>query len=139
MKRLIRWLGLLSLIILCLGLMGWVQPAMAANSLSQPATLLAAKTILPNGSNEAICPEFAQKIDLNNANIVAFRDCRGFYPTLATMIVKNGPYQKVEDVLNIPGLSDRQKALLKSQLKNFAVSESTMPLEQRMPPRPVMR
>jgi photosystem II PsbU protein len=144
MKRLIRWLGLLSLIILCLGLMGWVQPAMAANPLNQPATLqpatlLAAKTNLPNGSNEAVCPEFEQKIDLNNANIVAFQDCRGFYPTLAMLIVKNAPYQKVEDVLNIPGLSDRQKALLRSQLKNFTVSESAIPLEQRMPPRPVMR
>lgn len=138
MKCFIHWFSLLSLIILTgLRLFGWVQPVEAAIYTHQPVTLLAATT--PSLSDAAICPEFEQKIDLNNANIVAFRDCRGFYPTLATMIVTNGPYQKVEDVLNIPGLSDRQKALLQSQLKNFTVSESTMPLEQRMPPRPMMR
>lgn len=138
MKRLIRWFSLLSLIILTgLGLFGRVQPVAAAIYTHQPITLLAATTPLP--SDAAICPEFDQKIDLNNANIVAFKDCRGFYPTLATSIVTNGPYQKVEDVLEIPKLSDREKALLKSQLKNFTVTEATMPLEQRMPPRPMMR
>lgn len=137
MKRLIRWFSLLSLIIITgLGLFGWSQSVAAAIYPHYPVPVLAAAT---SPSDTEICPQFEQKIDLNNANIVAFQDCRGFYPTLATMIVKNGPYQKVEDVLKIPGLSDRQKALLKSQLKNFTVSEATMPLERRMPPRPMMR
>lgn len=137
MKRLIRWFSLLSLIIITgLGLFGWSQSVAAAIYSRYPVPVLAAAS---SPSNAEICPEFEQKIDLNNANIVAFQDCWGFYPTLATMIVKNGPYQKVEDVLKISGLSDRQKALLKSQLKNFTVSEATMPLERRMPPRPMMR
>jgi photosystem II PsbU protein len=140
MKRLIHWFSLLSLIVFsCLGLFGWFHPVMAANISIQPVTLLAAKMESPNVSNEALCPEFDQKIDLNNANIIAFKDCQGFYPTLASLIVKNSPYQKIEDVLEIPGLSDRQKALLKSQLKNFIVTESVVPLEMRMPPRPAMR
>lgn len=138
MKRLIRWLSLLSLIIITeLGLFTGGQPVAAAIYAYQPATLAATTTTSP--ADAAICPEFEQKIDLNNANLATFQDCPGFYPTLATLIVKNGPYQKVEDVLDIPGLSDRQKALLKSQLKNFTVTQSVMPLERRMPPRPVMR
>ncbi|NWF60519.1 MAG: hypothetical protein HXY43_14960 [Fischerella sp.] len=57
---------------------------------------------------------------------------------MAKLIVTNGPYNKVEDVLEIPSLSDRQKQLLKSQLPNFKVSEPMVPLEMRMPPRPAM-
>lgn len=140
MKRLMRWLSLLSIIVIsCLGLFGWVQPVTATNINIQAVTLLAANTELSGVRNQAVCPEFEQKVDLNNANIVAFKDCQGFYPNLAVLIIKNSPYQKVEDVLNIPGLTDRQKALLKSQLKNFTVSQAIVPLEMRMPPRPVMR
>jgi photosystem II PsbU protein len=101
--------------------------------------LLTANTELPNLGDEAMCPEFDQKIDLNNANIVAFKGCRGFYSTLASLIVQSGPYEAVEDVLEIPELSDRQKELLQAQLKNFTVTEPIVPLEMRMPPRPVMR
>jgi photosystem II PsbU protein len=43
------------------------------------------------------------------------------------LIVKNGPYQKVEDVLEIPDLTDRQKEFLKSQLRNFKVTGKTRP------------
>jgi photosystem II PsbU protein len=140
MKRLIRWISLLSLIIIaCLGLFGWNQPGLAATISTQPVPLLAVTTELPSVSDAAVCPEFEQKIDLNNANIVAFKDCQGFYPNLASLIIKGGPYQTVEDVLEIPGLGDRQKALLQSQLKNFSVSEPIVPLEMRMPPRPMMR
>ncbi len=140
MKRLIRWFSLFIVIAIgCLGFVGWVQPIAAANTDIQPITLLAAKTELPGARNQAGCPDLDPKIDLNNSNIVAFKDCQGFYPNLAVSIVKNAPYQKVEDVLKIPGLTNQQKALLKSQLKNFTVSRAIVPLEQRMPPRPVMR
>jgi len=139
MRRLIRWLSLISLIIACLGFLGSVQPVAAATISIQPVTLLTAKTEMPQASNEIICPEFDQTIDLNNANIIAFKDYQGFYSTLASLIVKNSPYQKVEDVLGIPGLSDRQKQLLKAQMKNFTITEPIVSLEMRMPPRPVMR
>lgn len=140
MKRLIHWFSLFSLIIIsCLGLFCWTQPVVAANTSSQPVTLLMVKTELPNIDDEASCPEFEQKIDLNNANIIAFKDCAGFYPNLASLIIKNAPYQKVEDVLEIPELNDRQKQLLTSQMKNFTLTEPQVPLEMRMPPRPMMR
>jgi photosystem II PsbU protein len=104
MKRLMRWFSLLSLIVISfLGLLGWVQPMATVKFGNQPVTLLVVKTELPTASDALICPEFAQKIDLNNANIVAFKNCQGFYPTLASLIVQHGPYQKVEDVLAIPG------------------------------------
>jgi photosystem II PsbU protein len=79
------------------------------------------------------------KIDLNNANMAAFTDCPGFYPTLAKSIVTNGPYAKVEDVLKIERLSDLQQDLLKANLEHFTVGEAIVPLEMRMPPKPVIR
>ncbi|MFP4253738.1 MAG: photosystem II complex extrinsic protein PsbU [Halothece sp.] len=67
--------------------------------------------------------QIGNKIDLNNTNIQAFRDLRGFYPTLASKIIKNSPYDQVEDVLNIPDLSERQKQRLQENLDAFIVTE----------------
>ncbi|MGI0485799.1 photosystem II complex extrinsic protein PsbU [Pantanalinema rosaneae CENA516] len=135
MKRVLTFLG--CLLVFCWGYFSWVAPAMATplSHFSFPALTIAAQV---DAVDAAACPDFAQKIDLNNANIVAFTDCRGFYPTLATLIVQNSPYEAVEDVLDIPNLSDRQIALLKAQLKNFIVTEPRVSLEMRMPPRPPM-
>ncbi|MFW6357814.1 MAG: photosystem II complex extrinsic protein PsbU, partial [Chroococcales cyanobacterium] len=52
----------------------------------------------------------------------AFRQYRGFYPTLASKIIQNAPYENVEDVLDIPGLSERQKERLQANLDNFTVT-----------------
>lgn len=140
MKRFIQWFSLLSLIVVCcLSLFIWAPPAAAASIHNQPSQLLVVQHQAIISSDAGSCPDFEQKIDLNNANIVAFQDCQGFYPTLASLIVKNSPYTRVEDVLTIPGLTDRQKALLKAQLKNFTISEPVVPLAMRMPPRSVMR
>ena len=68
--------------------------------------------------------QIGNKIDLNNTNIQAFRDLRGFYPTLARLIIENSPYEKVEDVLEIPDLSERQKERLEENLDEFVVTES---------------
>ncbi len=140
MRWFVRWFSLVVMItIIGIGLLTWVQPVIAANISTQPMNPIAAKPQLTNANDNVACPDFEQKIDLNNANIIAFKNCQGFYPTLATLIIKNSPYQKAEDVLTIQGLNDRQKQLLKSQLKNFVVSEPRVSLEMRMPPRPVMR
>lgn len=72
---------------------------------------------------DAKLKQIGNKIDLNNTNIQAFRDLRGFYPTLASKIIKNSPYDKVEDVLNIPDLSERQKERLQENLDKFIVTE----------------
>jgi len=67
--------------------------------------------------------QIGNKIDLNNTNIQAFRDLRGFYPTLARKIIENSPYDKVEDVLEIPDLSDRQKERLQENMDQFVVTD----------------
>jgi photosystem II PsbU protein len=45
------------------------------------------------------------------------------YPNLARKIIRNAPYKNVEDVLEIEGLSDRQKELLQANLDKFAVTD----------------
>ncbi|GET36551.1 photosystem II complex extrinsic protein PsbU [Microseira wollei] len=140
MKRLIRWLSMVSLVLMsCFGFFGWTQPVAAKNIDIQPVTILVAQPELTRVGYEPLCPALGEKIDLNNANIIAFKNCRGFYPNLAQLIVKNAPYQKVEDVLEIPGLSDRQQELLKAQLDTFKVTPPVVAPEMRMPPRPAMR
>ena len=52
------------------------------------------------------------KLDLNNSDVRDFRDLRGFYPNLAGKIIQNAPYEKIEDVLEIPGLSESQTKIL---------------------------
>ncbi len=126
MKRLGRWLGVVSLLISCLGLLGWNQTALAASSL-QPAPVLAAQSpvsegVLRNRVADKI-GESGKKIDLNNANVNAFVRYRGLYPTLARVVVKNAPYENVEDVLSIGGLSDHQKQVLQANLDNFIVTD----------------
>ncbi|WP_448561810.1 photosystem II complex extrinsic protein PsbU [Trichothermofontia sp.] len=120
MKSLIRCFAICCIAIMAIvDLWGsWVSPAMAASE-----------------SDVSVCQIGDQKIDLNNANLSAFIDCPGFYPNLAKIIVNNGPFNQVEDVLKIADLSSDQKALLKANLKNFTISDPTVPIEMRMPPR----
>ena len=68
-----------------------------------------------------------------------FCQYQGLYPTLAKLIVQHGPFARVEDVLSIPKLSDRQKEALKTNLNRFTVSKSVVAQEVRMPPRPAIR
>ncbi len=100
-----------------------VQAARALPALSTTwqAPVLAG---LRNPADEMLNTEFGQKIDLNNTNVRAFRRLRGFYPTLAQKILENAPYDEVEDVLEIPGLSESQKKRLKNNLDKFTVLES---------------
>ncbi|MBE9012610.1 photosystem II complex extrinsic protein PsbU [Pseudanabaenaceae cyanobacterium LEGE 13415] len=117
MKRLIRFLAALSLVVGCLG---WVsQAAIAANF--NGVTVLAAE--YRNVVEDKMATEFGKKLDLNNTNVRAFRQLPGLYPTLAGLIVKNAPYESVEDVLNIPGLSDKQKEILQANMDNFVATE----------------
>lgn len=83
-----------------------------------------------NAFDQKLTTEFGQKVDLNNATIRAFRDFRGFYPNLASKIIQNAPYERVEDVLNIPGLSDTQKARLQANLDKFTVTEPAKELNE---------
>lgn len=135
MKRLLRSLSwLASLLICCVGLFLWIQPSFAEQISLEPVRYVATLS----AGDRRLCNDSGQKIDLNNANLVAFTDCPGFYPTLAKEIVAHSPYKNVEDVLAIPGLSEAQKERLRANLDNFTVTEPVIPLAQRMPPRPAM-
>ena len=131
MKNLIRGLVLFSLmLVLSLIMLVIPQPVSGTQAMASE---------LNKVDSQTSCAEFGAKIDLNNANIIAFQDCRGFYPNLAKMIVQHSPYEKVEDVLEIPELSERQIELLKSQLVNFEVKTAIMRPEMRMPPKQASR
>ncbi len=83
--------------------------------------VLAAETTRRNEADEVL-RKVGQKIDLNNSDVRDFRQLRGFYPKLASIIIQNAPYEKVEDVLNIPGLTEAQKQRLQANLDNFVVN-----------------
>lgn len=122
-KTLVRLLTVFSLL---LGSWGWLgtQIATAANINSVGFGQVSVLAITrQNRADAKLGTEFGKKLDLNNTNVRAFQQYPGMYPTLAKKIVLNAPYQKVEDVLEIPGLSDRQKQLLQSNLDSFAVTE----------------
>jgi photosystem II PsbU protein len=126
MKRLVRLLAVWGLLVGCLGWLGLPQSAMAQpmpNVVSlQSVPVLLAEVSLRNAADDKLDTEFGKKIDLNNTNVRAFRKYPGMYPTLARKVVDNAPYKSVEDVLDIPGLSDRQKELLQANFDKFAVT-----------------
>jgi photosystem II PsbU protein len=124
MNRFIRWF--LSLI-LCISTLGWLtqfQPAFASNPISKSPQLIALGPISQNPVEEKLGTEFGRKIDLNNSNIRAFRQYPGLYPNLARLIISNAPYKKVEDVLDIPRLTEKQRELLQKNLDKFTVTEA---------------
>jgi len=59
------------------------------------------------------------KVDINNANVQAFRQFPGMYPTAAGAIATHGPYKSVADIYNIPGLDDRVKEIMKKYEGSF--------------------
>lgn len=126
MKRFVCLLAVIGM--LMGGLLGMPQralavtPAFDVNSVLFAPKLLAAKE--PRDVvGEKLQTEYGKKIDLNNTNVRAFRQYQGLYPTLAGMIVRNAPYQDVKDVLDIPGLTGRQKELLEANLDKFTVTD----------------
>jgi photosystem II PsbU protein len=126
------------LLTLLVGLLGWfgVSEAAIATSISSDANTLAQltwqsgnSTLIAAAEEEVrdavsakLASEFGQKLDLNNTNVRAFRQYQGLYPTLAGIVVKHAPYDSVEAVLEIPGLTPQQKEVLKGNLKNFTVT-----------------
>lgn len=130
MKRVLRLLTILGMLIGCFGWLGVSQSALAANlpaGFQLTGTFVAPSLLAVENVRdvvgEKLASEFGQKVDLNNSNVRAFRQFQGLYPTLAGKIVKNAPYQKVDDVLKLEGLTDRQKEILQANLKNFTVTD----------------
>jgi photosystem II PsbU protein len=124
MKRLVGVLMILGLMLTSWGWLGSPQTAIAA-SLSplsfNPSPVLAEQQFR-NAMDDKLATDFGKKIDLNNTNVRAFMQYPGMYPTLARMILKNAPFDSVEDLLEMPGLTDVQKEILKNNFSNFVVS-----------------
>ena len=59
------------------------------------------------------------KVDINNANIQAYRQFPGMFPTIAGMIATHGPYKSVADVYTIPNLDDKLKNIVKKYEGNL--------------------
>ena len=61
------------------------------------------------------------KVDLNNSSVRRFQQFPGMYPTMAGKIVLGGPYNDVDEVLNLD-LSERQIELFNKYKENFTVT-----------------
>ncbi|MEG4396232.1 photosystem II complex extrinsic protein PsbU [Microcoleus sp. BROC3] len=126
MKRLGRLLAVLGLV---LGCFAWAgnQSAIAAtlSRIVLPSSSLIAVEVAPrtNRADDKLATEYGKKLDLNNSAVRDFREFRGLYPTLARLIIKNAPYENVEDVLNISDLTEAQKKVLQANMDKFTVTE----------------
>ena len=114
MKRLVAWL------------MGGVVLAGLLITLMIPPAAYAAER--RNLIDDKIA-ERAGKVDLNNCSVRRFQDYPGMYPTLAGKIVLGGPYQSVDDVLELD-LTERQKELFNKYKDNFTVTEASIALNE---------
>ncbi|MEL7351616.1 MAG: photosystem II complex extrinsic protein PsbU [Cyanobacteria bacterium P01_A01_bin.116] len=77
---------------------------------------------LRNSVDDKLATDYGNKIDVNNTNIASFRKFRGLYPTIAGKVVSNAPYDAVEDVLSIPGLSAVERDRLEKNIDIFTIS-----------------
>ncbi|MDJ0596426.1 MAG: photosystem II complex extrinsic protein PsbU [Pleurocapsa sp. MO_226.B13] len=119
MKRVV---SILAALLLVVGSVGFASAAQASEmgvfNLESPVLLARVNTA------DAKRRELVKgKLDLNNSDVREFRQLRGFYPTLASKIIQNAPYENVEDVLDIPGLSDTQLERLQANLDKFVVTD----------------
>ncbi len=120
MRRLMHGLLIVGML---MGLFGGFQSQPAfANGGTQFNLPLVAVVNSGNAVDAKLSTDFGKKIDLNNTNVRTFRLYKGMYPTLARLVVSNAPYQSVEDVFDIPGLTAEQKEVLQANLDNFTVT-----------------
>ena len=114
MKRLVSWL--MSGVLMASLLFGLVM------------TPSAQAADLNNVADEKIA-ERGGKVDLNNCSVRRFQAYPGMYPTLAGKIVLGGPYNSVDDLLNLD-LTDRQKELVEKYKDNFTVTPPSIALNE---------
>ncbi|MCP9835545.1 MULTISPECIES: photosystem II complex extrinsic protein PsbU [unclassified Cyanobium] len=114
MKRLLAWL------------MSGVVLAGLLVTLLLPGAALAAER--RNEIDDKIA-ESGGKVDLNNASVRRFQQYPGMYPTLAGKIVLGGPYDSVDDVLELE-LTDRQRELFNKYKDNFTVTPPAIALNE---------
>lgn len=123
MKRLFGLLTILGVLVGCLSWFSLPQPAVAQvlDSINLRSIPILAEDYR-NAVDDKLSTAYGSKLDLNNVNVAAFIHYPGLYPTIAGKIVSNAPYKAVDDVLNLPNLSERELKILKANLKNFAIT-----------------
>lgn len=123
MKRLATALALAA-VLLITSAASFVGPPAQASPLSQLTALSNTPLLAAERRNivDERAREVGYKIDLNNSNVRAFIPLRGMYPTLAGMIIRYSPFESVDEVFEMPGLSDRQKEVLESHRDEFVVT-----------------
>ncbi|MBE9172463.1 photosystem II complex extrinsic protein PsbU [Cyanobium sp. LEGE 06143] len=114
MKRLAAWL-----------MSGLVLAGLLVTLVLPPAAGAAERR---NTADDKIA-ERGGKVDLNNSSVRRFQDYPGMYPTLAGKIVLGGPYDSVDDVLNLD-LTERQKELFNKYKDNFTVTPASIALNE---------
>jgi photosystem II PsbU protein len=115
MKRLVGTMMALGLMLIsCLSIFSFPQQAEAARS-----PLVAE---FRNSMDDKLATDFGKKIDLNNTNVRAFAQYPGLYPTLARMILSNAPFENINDIFDMPDLTERQAEILKANLDKFTLS-----------------
>ena len=114
--------GILAALLLIVGSVGF---AGAAQANEMEAFNIGSSTLIARiNTADAKRKELVKgKLDLNNSDVREFRQLRGFYPSLASKIIQNAPYDTVEDVLDIPGLSDSQTERLQANIDKFVVTD----------------
>jgi photosystem II PsbU protein len=65
----------------------------------------------------------SETVDINNANVRVYLKMPGMYPTVAGKVVTNGPYSSVGDIYNIPGLTGKEKEVLKKYESRFVAKK----------------
>ncbi len=112
--------------LMCVVLWLFIPFVNVSNAYHYPAsplgTAFADETPQSNVVDTKLSTEYGQLIDLNNSSVLTFSEIRGLYPTLARLIIENAPYNSVEEVLEIPNLTEHQRAVLESNLDNFTVT-----------------
>ena len=124
MKRLLSWLT------------GALVMAGLLSSLVLPSAVYAEEVLLGKYSGSEIrnvvddkIAEREGKVDLNNSSVRRFQQFPGMYPTMAGKIVLGGPYNNVDDVLELD-LSERQKELFAKYRDNFTVTPPSIALNE---------
>merc|ERR1711924_299246 len=67
------------------------------------------------------------KVDINNANVMAYRQFPGMYPTAAGFIASHGPYKQVADIYKEPGLADNIKDIIQKYERTWSLSSLARP------------
>jgi len=121
-----RFLGLFLSLAMLVASWGWAGNSGAAIAASLERLMPVSSSLVAfefrNAVDDKLATDFGEKIDVNNTNVRAFLQYPGLYPTLARAILKNSPYESLDDILEIPGLTERQREVLQANMDKFTIS-----------------